>query len=155
MLYIKGQRVRQEEVRWKVKVKCTLVQVRRFCRGCTAHRWSRGVALAFHDCGTRRGWVVSSTPRPLFTPGKDPVPIVQEAGWAPWPVRTGAENLAHTGIRSPDSPTRSQSLYGLQVREGKAELLFYSEDTGSRLLRNLLFYLPSKHNITCNKILFC
>jgi len=30
--------------------------------------------------------VVSSTPRPLFTPGKDPVPIVQEAGWAAGPV---------------------------------------------------------------------
>ena len=28
-----------------------------------------------------------------FTPGKDLVPIVQEAGWAPGPVRTGAENL--------------------------------------------------------------
>ena len=27
--------------------------------------------------------MVSSTPRPHFTPGKDPVPIVQEAGWAP------------------------------------------------------------------------
>jgi len=25
-------------------------------------------------------------PRPHFTPGKDPVPIVQEAGWAPGPV---------------------------------------------------------------------
>ena len=36
------------------------------------------------------------TPRPgLFTPGKDPVPIVQKAGWAPGPVWTGAENLAH------------------------------------------------------------
>jgi len=33
--------------------------------------------------------VVSSTPRPLFTPGKDPIPIVQEAGWAPGPVWTG------------------------------------------------------------------
>ena len=29
-----------------------------------------------------------------FTPGKDPVPIVQEAGWAPGPVWTGTENLA-------------------------------------------------------------
>jgi hypothetical protein len=26
------------------------------------------------------------------TPGKDPVPIVLEAGWAPGPVWTGAEN---------------------------------------------------------------
>ena len=34
------------------------------------------------------------------TPGKDPVPIVQEAGWAPGPVWTGAENLVPTGIRS-------------------------------------------------------
>jgi hypothetical protein len=33
-------------------------------------------------------------PQPLFTPRKDPVPIVQEAGWAPGPVWTGAENLA-------------------------------------------------------------
>ena len=55
-----------------------------------------------------------STPRPgRFTPGKDPVPIVQEAGWTPGPVWTGAENLATTGIRSPDRPTRSESLYRL------------------------------------------
>jgi hypothetical protein len=44
-------------------------------------------------------------------PGKDPVPIVQEAGWSPGPLWTGAENLASTGIRSPDRPDRSQSLY--------------------------------------------
>ena len=37
-------------------------------------------------------------PRPLFTPGKEPVPIVQEAGWAPGPVWTGAENLAPPGF---------------------------------------------------------
>jgi hypothetical protein len=48
-----------------------------------------------------------------FTPGKDPVPIVQEAGWAPGPVCSGAENLAPTGIRSPDLPARSVSLYRL------------------------------------------
>ena len=49
-----------------------------------------------------------------FTPGKDPVPIVQEAGWAPGPVWTGAENLASTGIRSPDLLARSESLYRLR-----------------------------------------
>jgi len=32
-----------------------------------------------------------------FVPGKDPVPIVQKAGWAPGPVWIGAENLAPTG----------------------------------------------------------
>jgi hypothetical protein len=49
----------------------------------------------------------------LFTPGKDPVPIVQEAGWAPGPVWTGAENLALTGIQSLDRPAHSQLLYRL------------------------------------------
>ena len=32
----------------------------------------RGVALLFYDRGTRRGWVVSSTPRPHFTPRERP-----------------------------------------------------------------------------------
>jgi hypothetical protein len=81
----------------------------RFCTGRTAHR----AIGSFHDRDTRRGWGVSVTSRPLFTPWKDPVPIVQEAASAPGPVWTGAENLAPTGIRSPDRPTRSQSLYRL------------------------------------------
>ena len=81
----------------KVKVKVTLVRALRFCTGRTAHRGSRGIALPFHDHSTRRGWGVSVTPRPLFTPGKEPVPIVQETGWAPGPVWT-AENLAPPGF---------------------------------------------------------
>jgi hypothetical protein len=52
-------------------------------------------------------------PRPLSTPGKDPAPIIQEAGWAPGPVWTGAENLALTRIRSLDRPACSQLLYQL------------------------------------------
>ena len=57
------------------------------------------------------GW---SMPHPsCFTTGKRPVPIVQEAGWAPGPVWMGAENLVPTGIRSQDSPAHSKSLYWL------------------------------------------
>ena len=56
---------------WK-KVKCTLVQALRLCTGRTAHRGSRGIALPFHDHGTRRRWVLSVTPRPLFTPRERP-----------------------------------------------------------------------------------
>jgi hypothetical protein len=78
---------------------------------------------------TRRRWRVSVTPRSLFTPGKDPVPIVQEAGWAPGPVWTGADNLASTGIRSPDLPVLSQSLYPLS----------YSAHSYNNILR-LKFY---------------
>jgi hypothetical protein len=33
-----------------------------------------------------------------FTPGKDPIPILQEAGWAPEPVWIGAENLDPQGF---------------------------------------------------------
>ena len=55
-----------------------------------------------------------STSRPgRFTPGKDPIPIVEEAGWTPEPLWKDAENVAPTGIRSPDFPARSESLYRL------------------------------------------
>jgi len=39
----------------KGKVKCTLVQALRLCTGRTAHRGTRGIALPFHDHGTRTG----------------------------------------------------------------------------------------------------
>jgi len=100
--------------------KSTPVQALRLCTGRTAHSGSRGIALPFLDHRTRRGWGVSVTPRPLFTPGKEPV---QEAGWAPGPVWTGAENLAPTGIRSQDRPARSQSLYQLNYNLCYLQLL--------------------------------
>jgi len=70
-----------------------------------AQRLGRDIALLFHDRGTRRGWVVSSTPHPHFTPGKDPVPILQEAGWAPGLVWTGGKILSLPGFDpGPSSP---------------------------------------------------
>jgi len=70
----------------------------RYRRG-VAQRVGRGIALLFHDRSTRRGWVVNNAPRPHFTPVKDPVPILQEAGWAPEPVWTGGKSRPH-GVRS-------------------------------------------------------
>ena len=52
-------------------------------------------------------------PTALYPRNKDPVPVVQEAEWVPGPVWTGAENLVPTGIRSPDRPAGSESLYRL------------------------------------------
>jgi len=49
-------------------------------------------------------WVVNGTPRQ-----RDPLPIIQETGWAP-----GSENLSRTENRSLDRPSRSESLYGLR-----------------------------------------
>jgi len=93
----------------------------------------RGTALLFHDRGTRRGWVVSSTPRPLFTPGKDPVPILQEAGWAPGPVWTGGKSRPHRDS-IPDRPARSQSLYRLSYRAHKLLVTFQQKQLKIRFL---------------------
>ena len=69
--------------------------------------------------GTRRGWGVSVTPRPLFTPRKDPVPIVQEAGWAPGSdLDRCGKSRPPTGIRSPDRPARIQSLLSYPAHSG-------------------------------------
>ena len=84
-------------------------------RPAVAQRVGRCIALLFHDRGTRRGWVVSSTPRPHFTTGKDPVPILQEAGWAPGPVWTGGISRPHRDSIM-DRPARSQSVYRLSYR---------------------------------------
>ena len=81
-----------------IKVKVTLIETLRLCTGRTAHTGSRGIALPFHDHGIWTGWGVSVTPRPLFTPGKDPVLIVQEAGWAPGPVWTGGISRPRPGF---------------------------------------------------------
>ena len=76
-----------EKNKWKVKWS-------RYRTG-VAQTVGTGMALLFHDRGTRR--VVSSTLRPHFTSGKDPVPILQEAGRASGPFWR-AENLVPTGI---------------------------------------------------------
>jgi len=93
----------------KVKLKCTLlqalVQVVRPIWGVELYLYS------FLTTALEGGGGVSVTPQPLFFPGKDPVPIVQEVGWAPEPVWIGEEYLASTGIRSPDRSARSKSLY--------------------------------------------
>ena len=60
------------------------------------------------------GW---STPRPgRFTPGRDPVLIVQEDVWASRPFWTGVENLPPTGVRYPDRSASSELLYRLSYR---------------------------------------
>jgi hypothetical protein len=48
--------------------------------------------------------VVNATFHPLYSREINPLLSVREAGSAPGPVWTGAENLASTGIRFPDRP---------------------------------------------------
>jgi len=109
-----------------------------------AQRLGRGIALLFHDSGTRRGWVVSTTPRPHFTLGKDPVPILQEVGRAPGPVWTGGKSRPYRDT-TPDRPVRSQSLYRLNYRPtpGMCRYLVIKELTmwGVAISRNLEVFL--------------
>jgi hypothetical protein len=90
----------------KGKVKVTLVQTLRLCTGRTAHRGSRGIALPFHDHGTRREWGVNATPRPLFTPRKTRYPLYRRLGRPQG--RSGQVRIISppTGIRSKDRPAR-------------------------------------------------
>jgi len=67
---------------------------------------SRGIALLFLGLfGTRWGGGQPHAPA-ASTPGKDPVPIEQEAGWAPGPVWPGGKSRRHWDS-IPDRPVRS------------------------------------------------
>ena len=125
-----------------------------------AQRVGIGVALLFHDRGTRRGLVVSSTPRPHFTPGKDPVPILQEAGWAPGPVWTGGKSRPHrdsiSGPSSPQSvaiptelPAHTLDLYIMKLKQ-------HSKDVqGVTLLVCSISCRPSKCSVYFNNSYLC
>jgi len=95
-------------ISWNPTIHLSKVKVK-WCRyrSGVAQRVGRGIALLFYDRGTRRRWVVSSTPRPHFNPVKDPVPILQEAGWAPGPVWTGGKSRPHWDS-IPDRPALSR-----------------------------------------------
>jgi hypothetical protein len=99
-----------------VKVKVHPVQALRLCTGRTVHMVSRGIALPFHDHGTRKGEGSASRPGHSLPPGKTWYPLYRRLGGPPGPVWTDAENLAPTGIRSPGRPARSQSPYRLSYR---------------------------------------
>jgi hypothetical protein len=86
--------------------------------------------LLIHDLDIRCG-VVSLTPRPRITPGKGPpVPIVQEAGWAPEPVWTQrieekyvclcrGSNQSVTHYTDWATPARSYCMYTEVIKSTK------------------------------------
>ena len=53
----------------------------------------------------------STTPWLLYPWKRDPLRIVQRAGWALGPAYISTENLASTGIRTADRPACSKSQY--------------------------------------------
>ena len=86
----------------------------------------------------------SSTQRhaPAALPrGKDPVQIVKEIGRAPGLVLTGEEDLVRTGIRFPDRPARSKSLYRLRYPDPLTKYDIPDRDTLPSLLAYIYIYI--------------
>jgi hypothetical protein len=111
-----------------------------------AQRGSRG----FFNLGATWERLLKATLRPLFSRGRDPLSLVEEDGYARWPVCRGAKNLTPTSIRSRDRPIRSKSLCCLRYpgslwsailpsRSGSGNLcLLVPEDGKNTILR--IFY---------------
>jgi hypothetical protein len=74
-------------------------------------------------------------------PGKRPATIVQEAGWNAEPVWTGAENLACNGIRSPNRPARSESLYRLSYPSPPYRKISQQNLSAAKLLPAITFLI--------------
>jgi hypothetical protein len=90
----------------KVKVKFTLQQATKAQAGEEVELYTS------FNLGARLGWVVNATPRPLYPQERPGTHCI--GGWVdPKAGLDGAEKLAHTGIRSPDRPARSELLYRL------------------------------------------
>ena len=62
------------------------------------------------------GGVGNATPQPHYPREWNPVSILYEGGWVPGPLWTSAENLAPTGMRSPERLTHSEAVCRLSYR---------------------------------------
>ena len=104
-----------ENIRFsKTFLKCTLVQALRLCTDRTPHRGSTGIALPFHNHGTRRGEGSASRPGRSLPPGKTWYPLYRKLGGPQGRSGQVRKISLSTGIRSPDRPARSQSLFRLR-----------------------------------------
>ena len=68
----------------------------------------------FLNLSTRREWMINAAPHQLCSPGKHPVSVVQEVGWASKPDGKHTEYLAPTRVHTRGRPAHSDSLHRLQ-----------------------------------------
>jgi len=74
-----------------------------------------GIALTILEPGAGRRWMFSGRHRPIYPRKRYPVHIAQKAGWTSGPILMDPKTLATTGVRTPDRPFRSSSLYRLTL----------------------------------------
>ena len=129
-----------------LKVKCAWEQAM------NTKRVSRNIALLFLQL--RRcisGGRGCQRHVPVSIPTKNqPKPIIQEAGWAPGPVRPGAEDLPPpNGIRSQDLPARSESLNRLSCPDPQHlfifDLIFGYKNEGIKTGLGRMFWRKQLH----------
>jgi hypothetical protein len=89
-----------------------------------------------------------STPRPYFTPGKDPVPHCT-GGWVGSRAVLDGRKISPHGFRSPDRSARSQSLYRLRYPAHNNKLLLHKNQKLCTMLTQILwmFHHSSKRKI--------
>ena len=75
-----------------------------FSQRVMAHRGVFGIALLRFNLGARKGWVVKAKPRPLYPPGRVPVPI--EEGWVAPRIRVLVKRKSH-GPQRESNPGQS------------------------------------------------
>ena len=93
----------------KVKVK------RSRYRPGVAQRVGRGIALFFHDRGTRRGWVVSSTPRSHFLPRERPGTLCT-GGWVGPRAGLDGRKISYPPGFDPGSPSPKSIAIPTELR---------------------------------------
>jgi hypothetical protein len=84
----------------KVKIKCTFLKALKLCKGRTARKGVEVQLYPFLTTALEGGEASASRPG-RFSPGKDPVSVVQKAWWAPGLDCTGPEDIATTGFDPP------------------------------------------------------
>jgi hypothetical protein len=96
---------------------------------------------------TRHEREVVSTTLLLLTTMKNPVYIVQEAGWVSGPVKMARKISPHSGIQSPDRPARSESLYRMSYRGCQLLLVMSRKNRKVPHNHKLLYVVYSLSNI--------
>ena len=86
--------------------------------------------------------MVSSTPRPHFTPGKDQVSILKEARWAPGPVWTGGKSRPQRDS-IPDRPVVLVAVVKLLLFFLLLQHATYSAPSTCAVTTILVSYRPS------------